>query len=305
MDPEGTLGVALGLVTAFLIGLFMAPRRHAKIDNLTFLLGMMAGAALGTFLYWTASGMPFQRTWPALFTLVPGLTWAAGTYAYAFGTQRVGLAKATGIKNTQVVVTTIAGFLLFKEGSATEPVSATIGAGLVVATAVFLSQIEHSEAAVPHASLKGYLVPVISSFLYGVNGIFMTWVTASDVPLPLANFGIGVGALLGGVILYAATGKRLGDLVNYRLADHALAVLGGLIWAAGLVTMLLSIKYAGLAVAWSLMNLSVVVSVLYGVVVFKEIDLRRRWGQVAVGLLLACLGVAALYLSKVLPAAGR
>jgi glucose uptake protein GlcU len=299
MSSEGLWGVVFGLVTAFFIGLFMVPRQYAKSDNPTFLLGLMAGATVGTFVYWVVAGMPFQWSWAALFSLVPGANWAAGSYAS--GTGRIGLAKATGIKNTQVVITTLGGFLIFGEGATTEPVLATIGSGLVVATAVYLSRVEHSRDVVPRASLKGYLIPIVASFLYGLNGLFMKMLIIWKVPLPQENLGIGVGALLGGAAIYAAKGKRFGDLGRWPKRDHIFALVGGLIWAVALITMLLSIEYAGLAVAWSLMNLSVVVSVLYGVVVLKEIDLRSRWGHVAIGLLLACLGVIALYYSKALP----
>jgi len=302
VSSAGLWGVAFGLVTAFFIGLFMVPRQYAKSDNPTFLLGLMAGATVGTFVYWLVAGMPFEWSWAALFSLVPGANWAAGSYAYASGTGRIGLAKATGIKNTQVVVTTLGGFLIFNEGATTEPLLATIGSALVVATAVYLSRVEHSRNAVPRASLKGYLMPIVASVLYGLNGLFMKTLIIWKVPLPQANLGIGIGALLGGAAIYAAKGKRFADLGRWPKRDHIYALVGGLIWAAALITMLLSIEHAGLAVAWSLMNLSVVVSVIYGVVVLKEIDLRSRWGHVAIGLLLACLGVVALYYSKVLPA---
>ena len=302
MDQKGILGVVLGLVTAFFIGLFMVPRRYARSDNVTFLLGMMAGAAVGSAAYWLVAGAPWQWSWAVFFSLVPGVNWAVGSYAYAFGTERIGLAKATGIKNTQVVVTTVGGFVFFHERASTEPVSAVIGAALVVATAVYLSWIEHREESLPSASPAGYLVPIIASILYGVNGVFMKLLIVWNVPRPLANLGIGLGALLGGVALYVLTGRRFCDLPKAGLKNHFLALAGGVTWALGLVTMILSIDYAGLAVGWSLMNLSVVVSVLYGVVVLREIDLRRRWGRVAIGLVLACLGIAALYLSKLLPA---
>ena len=68
--------------------------------------------------------------------------------------------------------------------------------------------------------------------------------------------------------------------------------------------MIIGIHCAGLAVVWSLLNLSIVISVLYGVVILREVDLARRWRQVAVGLALACLGVLALYLSKALAGGG-
>jgi glucose uptake protein GlcU len=77
-----------------------------------------------------------------------------------------------------------------------------------------------------------------------------------------------------------------------------LGFAGGVIWAAGLVTMLKAIDYAGVAVGWALMNLSVVVSVLYGVVVLREISIKNQWRRVALGLLIAICGVGALSLSK-------
>jgi len=300
MDQGEALGVTLGLVTALFIGLFMVPRRYFKGDTVTFLVGMTFGAMVGNAVYWLVSGMPFSPRWLAVFSLVPGANWAVGTFAYAHGTHKVGLAKATGIKNTQVLVATAGAFIFFNEAETTQPVLAFLGSGLVVATAFILSNIRHREKALPHASLGGYLIPVIASVLYGLNGLFMKILIVGGVPRPQMNFGIGIGAFAGGVCLYGLVRRRLDFLRAAGARQHLMAVIGGLIWACGLVTMIIAIDFAGLAVAWSLLNLSIVVSVLYGVVVLREVDIARRWREVAAGLAVACLGVAALYLSKAL-----
>ena len=304
MDSNAITGVLLGLLTAVFIGLFMVPRRHYKGNTATFLVGVTSGAAVGNLVYWIVSGMPFEVTWLAAGSLLPGVNWAVGTFAYAAGTHRVGLAKATGIKNTQVVVATVGAFVIFGEAQTTEPIFAFAGAGLVVATALVLSGMRHRKEALPHASLKGYLIPIIASVLYGINGLLLKWLIAGGVPRPQINFGIGLGAFAGGLLVYRVTRGRLDFLRAVSPWQHLLAVSGGLTWAAGLVTMIISIHYVGLAVAWSLLNLSIVISVLYGTIVLREVDIRLRWKQVAVGLALACFGVLSLYLSKALPAAG-
>lgn len=299
LDPKAALGVILGLVTALSIGLFMVPRRYFRGDTTTFLVGMTFGAMAGNAIYWFLSGMPFSPRPLAVFSLIPGINWAVGTFAYAYGTHRVGLAKATGIKNTQVLVATAGAFLFFNEAETTQPALAFAGSGLVVATAFILSRIQHRDEVLPHASLSGYLIPIIASVLYGLNGLFMKILIAGDIPRPQMNLGIGIGAFLGGLGIYILVRRRLGFLKAAAPSQHALAILGGLIWALALVTMILAIDFAGLAVAWSLMNLSIVVSVLYGVVLFREVDIKRRWKEVAAGLAVACLGILALYLSKV------
>ena len=300
LDPKAALGVILGLVTAVSIGLFMVPRRYFRGDTAVFLVGMTFGAMVGSTIYWVISGMPFSPKGIAIFSLVPGLNWALGTYAYAYGTHKVGLAKATGIKNTQVLVATAGAFIFFNEAQTTQPLLAFLGSGLVVATAFILSNIRHRDKALPHASLSGYLIPIIAAFLYGLNGLFLKILIAADIPRPHMNLGIGIGAFAGGLGVYVLLRRRLDFLKAVSLRQHALAVSGGLIWALALVTMILAIDFAGLAVAWSLMNLSIVVSVLYGVVLLREVDIRRRWKQVAAGLAVACLGILVLYLSKAL-----
>jgi glucose uptake protein GlcU len=305
LSAQIILGIVSGLVTAFFIGLFMVPRRYSKADSVTFMVGMTAGAAITNTSLWLAAGMPFEATWAALFSLVPGATWAVGSYAYASGTNRIGLAKATAIKNTQLVVTTGGGLLLFGEAATTNSLLAAAGGALVIATAVVLSRTEHREESVPNASLKGYLMPIAASIFYGVNGLFMKWLLEHKVPRPLIGLGIGIGALGAAIAIYAVVRRRVDFVPAASGSDHGLALLGGVTWAIGLVTMLMAIEYAGVAVGWSLMNLSIVVSVLYGVVILREIDFRRKWLQIGGGLALAFLGIAALTLAKVLPALSR
>ncbi len=302
MDASASLGMVLGLATAFAIGLFMVPRRYFRGNTITFLVGMTFGAMAGNGAYWFLAGMPFSMRPMALFSLVPGINWAVGTFAYAHGTHRVGLAKATGIKNTQVLVATTGAFIFFGEAETTRPTLAFLGSALVVATAFILSRIRHRDEVLPHAGLGGYLIPIIASLLYGLNGLMMTVLIGADIPRAQINLGIGTGAFIGGVAVYLLAERRLDFVRAATFSQHGLAVLGGLVWSLALVTMVLAIDFAGLAVAWSLMNLSIVVSVLYGVVLFREVDLTLRWKQVAAGLLVASMGVLALYLSKAIPA---
>lgn len=289
-------GVIFGLLSAVFIGLFMVPRRYVRSDGAAFILAMTSGAAAANALYWLASGTPFVSTPAALVTPLPGAVWAVGSYAYAAGARRVGLAKSIAIKNTQIVVTTLGGFLIFSEAETTNPLLACLGGAFVMATALVLSNTEHSGDAVPHASLTGYLVPAVASVLYGINGLLMKWLIANGVPQPQINLGIGLGAVGAGLALFFAVGRP--SPAGSALSRHALPFAGGVIWAAGLVTMLKAIEYAGVAVGWALMNLSIVVSVLYGVVILREISLKTQWRRVALGLLMAIAGIGALSLSK-------
>lgn len=300
MSDGALLGVVLGLLTAFFLGFFMVPRAYARQDTLTFLVGMTAGAAAGGALYWLARGAPFVFSLPAFVSIIPGLSWASGTFGYAYGTEKIGLAKATGIKNTQVVVTVMGGFLLFGEVRTTNPFLAVLGTSLVVATAVVLSRAQHRSQAAPKAGAGGYLMCILASLLYGANGIVMKWILGRGVSAVQMTFLISAGAVAGGVSIYFIVRRRLDFLKRCPPRDHIFAFSGGLIWAAALVTMILAIDLAGVAVAWSLMNLSVLVSVLYGVVILREVDLKATWRTVAAGLALACLGVLSLYLSKVI-----
>lgn len=298
MESQPLWGVLFGLLSAFFIGLFMVPRRYVLSDSVTFVVAMTAGSAAANSVYWLVMGRPFVATPAALVTLLPGAVWAVGSYAYAAGAHRIGLAKASAIKNTQLVVTTAGGFLIFNEAATTQPALACLGGAFVIATALIMSNTEHSGDTVPHASLTGYLVPIVASVLYGINGLLMKWLISHGVPQPEINLGIGLGGIATGLALFAAVKRRINPVDSAAARHHAFAFVGGVIWAAGLVAMLKAIEYAGVAVGWALMNLSVVISVSYGVVVLREISVRKQWRRVAVGLLMALCGIGALSLSK-------
>ena len=294
-------GLFWGLASAFFIGLFMVPRRYVRCDTATFNVAMMAGAFAGTLAYWLATGARLEWRWWDAMAFLPGLNWAAGSFAYAAGAARLGITKSTGVKNTQVVVTTAGGFLFFGEAAVTSPWLAYTGSALVVLVAVVLAQTTHSEAAIPggaHGRGRGYLWSAVASVVYGVNGLLMNICIRHDVPMPQMNLFIGIGAIVGGLGIYALRKRRLDIIAAASPRDHAWAIGGGLVWAAGLVSMVLSMGYIGVAVSWAVLNLSIVVSVLYGVFILREVEMRRHWGRIAAGLAIACIAVAVLYLSK-------
>ena len=304
MGENASLGITLSLVTALLLGFFMVPRRYFKADTATFMVGLTFGAAVGNIIYWLFSGGDFALRPLAILPFLAGINWSAGTFAYAAGTHRVGIAKATGIKNTQLVWTTFGGFILFGEAATTSIPWAFAGAALILLTAIVLANIQHNEESIPRATLKGYMLPVISSVLYGANGLTIKFLGTKGLAVPQTCMSIGIGAFVGGLCFYAINNKKLNFLSRAPLSQHLLSVIGGIIWAAALVTMTLSIKYVGVAVAWALLNLSIVVTVLYGTFFLKELDIRKRWGSITVGLVLGCLGLLCLYLSKTLLQSG-
>ena len=132
----------------------------------------------------------------------------------------------------------------------------------------------------------------------------ITFLGLRGLAIPQTCMSIGIGAFLGGIGFYFISNRKLNVLSRAPFQQHLMAAGGGIIWAVALVTMTFSIKYAGVAVAWALLNLSIVITVLYGALFLKEMDIRKKWVSITVGLVCGCLGLLFLYLSKTMVQSG-
>ena len=298
MDYGVIKGVSFGLLAALTMGFFMAPRRRFGGNNRQFLLGGTAGAAAAGLAYWLSSGAPFRFTAMAWVPPLAGVCWMLGTLSYAAGAHSVGLAKASGIKNTHFIVTTAGGFLLFNEGASTNLFLASAGAALMLVMAFVLARMEHNDAELPHACAFGYIATLGSPLFYGINGLLLKWVIDAGLPRSQILFSMALGSLFASVCAWGGGSMAAGPAERLALRKYAPAVLSGLIWAAGFVAAIFSIQYIGVAVARTLQSLAIVVSFIYGGILLREIDLWRYRVQTAAVLMLTVLAVVCLYLSK-------
>lgn len=251
-------------------------------------LGMTIGALVFGFGTWVFMQPSItSATW--LFGIISGLLWALGQGFQFRSMQQVGVSTAVPISTgMQLVANALAGALLFHEWHSGRDVTlGIIAVGILVIGAALTSRKEKLEAAAPNHMGKGIQSLLISTIGYAGYTVVYTaaGLDAAAVVLPQA-----VGMLLGAIVLS----------FGYEVLTKATAknVATGLLWGVGNLFMLMATKSVGLAIAFSMSQMGIVISTFGGIFLLGEEKTRKEMVYVTVGSLLVILGGVVLGVMK-------
>ncbi len=247
-------------------------------------LGMTVGAFLfgiGTLIF--AHPVIDTNTW--IFGIVSGLFWALGQANQFRSMKFVGVSMAVPVSTgLQLVANALAGALLFHEWKTGHDVS--LGLLAVVVLIVGATLTSHRDKVDAGAAVntnfnmpQGVQALIISTIGYAGYTIVYTWagLDATAVVLPQS-----IGMLIG-AILFAAKHEPIAKAT-------AKNIITGLFWGVGNIFMLMATKEVGLAVAFSLSQMGIVISTFGSIFFLGEHKTRREMVYVTVGSLLVIAG---------------
>ncbi|MBX3253214.1 MAG: multidrug DMT transporter permease [Chitinophagaceae bacterium] len=159
---------------------------------------------------------------------------------------------------------------------------------LMVAVAIILSAVAYKRLSdtKKEISVKGILLSLLAGVLFGFFYRFIAAAMYPDFAAPqpgkvgpyTATVLFAIGVLLSNFVFNSILMKRpvkglpvgYADYFKGTARDHAMGVLGGMIWGAGLVLSILSAGQAGFAISFGLGQGNAMVAAVWGVFVWKE-----------------------------------
>jgi glucose uptake protein GlcU len=281
-------------------GLYVLPRRHSHLDPWAYSAAMgLVVAALGGAawlgLAWAGQG----ALGPAALRrcALSGAIWAGSNVAYVLAIDRAGVARANALKNTTALFATAFGLLAGERLLPGQAAAAVAGSALIVAAALLLGAAPRAptagEAPRPGTDALGVLAGLAAA-----AGIGYYLVPALPVvqagPWGWLRYQAALG-VFGGLANAAPHAIRLalGRARGIPRRELGPPVLAGCLWFAGSALVTPATPLVGLAISWPLSQLSFYLTLLWGVAVYREVDLGRARGAVWAG---AACTLAALVL---------
>jgi glucose uptake protein len=244
--------------------------------------------------------------------LVGGVVWTVGGYSAFRASESIGLARASGSWTPlNIIVAFVWGSLLFGElNSFSTSQFAVLGAALVLVLAgiLFIVRSQDSQVAAanpveagshaddplprvkvrgagaPDSYRRGFLFAGAAGVLWGSYFVPAQW---AKVPAQVANFPLALGILAAGTVLVMTTGGP----TRLDLRGTAVQLSAGLLFGVGNIALLGLVARVGTGVGFTIAQLSLLVNVSVGILVFKVPKPGSRSARVAVaGICLAGVG---------------
>jgi drug/metabolite transporter (DMT)-like permease len=307
------LGIFCGFAAGAWLGGAEAPIKlvNPNISPITVSLVMVSGVFLArwsvpAFIRGTAQVGSDIRQAPHLlvWAILAGCMWAVANTLTIYAIRNVGLSIAFPLWNSNSLLGIFWGIVLFKElhFAGWKRWLGVIGGALSMFAGATLLAIASSNQAVPGTAAVGIAAAVGAGILWGTMYIpyRKAYLTGMN-PLSFLTF-FTVGELVTMAILaitYRGAGPLWRELSSARSVLFWL-VLGGFVWVIGDLFQQYATKYVGICRGIPLSNTNQLWGLLWGVLVFHELEGggRNIYAQVGGGSVLMALGAVAIALSS-------
>ncbi len=287
------LGFLLALLAAVAFGFYMVPRRFSQSSSGDFSAYMGIGIA-GTLAAPLFAGPGNFASRGFLLAIGSGLVFALATHLFVLAVDRLGLTRATPVKNLAGVFGTLFGLTILAEYHAAGilVIVQLVAGSLVIAVGAYLiGGIGHAGRATADTDARertvGFLLAFLSAACFGF------YLVPLRLSAPLGSgfgyLGVGIGALAGLVVPRLFAGP-----FHWRAEDSRLGILAGVLLAVGVLLGTPATRLIGLSVAWPLTQLNTFVALAAGLFWLHEFDAGRERGRLLVATLLTVVGIGLL-----------
>lgn len=292
----------------------MAPRKLCNLPDGQFTFWMGTGVIItSVIIYLIAPHKDNVYTHKLIIlSIISGLVWATGTFAYSLSINKIELTRSTPIKNFSSFLGILLGIQVFREGAEKSlfQILCILFSGIIIVVgALMLSKVGVNSKKHKPLSKKDYLSGILLALWAAIAFSVYT------VPMKMAYKGglspfdflffMGIGIFAGTTLLAVWSGWRpsigifmeditsTGDFIS-RIGTNRynklLAMLSGFGFALGSLGANYAVKFAGVAVTWPITKNSVA-AVLFSVFVLKDVDYSSSRGKFWVGVTLSLIGI--------------
>ena len=319
--PAGTARLrslqALGIFCGFAAGAWLggaeAPIKlvNPEISPITVSLVMVLGVFLArwsvpAFIRGTADLRSDIRQAPHLivWAILAGCMWAVANTLTIYAIRNVGLSIAFPLWNTNSLLGILWGVVLFRElrSAGWKRWLGVLGGAIVMFAGAALLAIASSHEAAPGKATLGIAAALGAGILWGTMYIpyRKAYLTGMNPLSFITFFSVGeVVTMLSLAIAYRGALPLWHELGSARAVLFWL-MLGGFVWVLGDLFQQYATKYVGISRGIPLSNTNQLWGLLWGVLVFHELQggSRTVYAQVTGGSLLMMLGALAIALSS-------
>lgn len=253
------------------------------------------GIAIGSFIFACivyAIKQPVINLHIIWIGIASGLFWAFGSVGQYMGLKYLGVSKSMPISNgTQIIGTSILGMFLGDWSTFNSKICGFTALGLIIIGIVFTS---YKELGVGENEEKIYWGKGITVNLFSSLGftLYVGILKYYNIEGWSSLLPQSVGQILGINIIAFLFFK-----VNpYKIIAIKNSIVG-VIWALGNIAILVSQMKLGLSVAYPVGQASIIVSVIAGVYINKEMKTKKEWLSSIMGMAIIVLGLFFIYLS--------
>lgn len=290
-------GYLLAALSSIFFSLYVIPRKLSKLPASLFSLVMSAGFFSGTVIIYSIFPAlhSAEKISPVLWwSVLAGGIWAIAFVSFVKSIDYLGLARSNQWKNLQGPVGVLLALSVLGESAYANPILTTVAAVCVFLSALFFTisngnenrAVEKSGVYLALASAVGFgTVAAIQKYVTLNSGIYIQQIVWS-------------GSIVLSLIFFNFYTKSIRLLKSSSGRDLILAFIAGIFYLGASYLQLFSYKSIAASIGFTIIQMNALWTILIGIFVFREIDIKLHWKRVITGLLFTLAGIYLLALAR-------
>lgn len=227
-----------------------------------------------------------------LWSVAAGIIWAVSFVLFVTAIDYIGLSRSNQWKNLQGPIAAILGLLILGEFATTNPIFAILAAIAIFVSAVFLTATTESKK----INLKGVYLGTLAGIGFGSVAVIQKYVT-SNVGIYSQQVVWSISIFLGMLIFIFLT-KKMKETFQTSKKELLLSLSAGILYLGASLFQLFSYRFLDVSISFTIIQMNAFWTVLIGILVFKEIDLKKYYKNIALGFVFTLIGIVFLFFAR-------
>lgn len=294
------IGYLLAFLSSLFFGIYIIPKKIVKLDTKYYLFYMSLGfvsISVISYLVSLLNGTNNESLFDPILLLIVlrGVSWFIASYLFLMAIDKIGISRSTQYKNLKGPLGVLLTLIFLSEFKVTNVFLVLLAAILTFFSALLFTIKKDNNKKVDRL---GIIYACIASLFLGMNALIQKYVTNCDF-IYTQQLYQSITIMITSYLYIIIKDKNTKQLGQIDFKNRILAFIGGSLYYFATYFNTLSYKYLPASIAFTIVNMSGVWSVIIGVLIFKEIDFKKNFKRIMVGLILSIIAIFALLFGKI------
>ncbi len=293
------MGYLLAILSSLFFGIYIIPKKLVKLETKHYLfymsLGFVSISVIAYLISLLSKNNSESLIHPVLILVVlRGISWFIASNLFLISINKIGMSRSTQYKNLKGPFGVLLTLIFLSEFKVTNIFLVFLAAILTFISALLFTIKKHDNNKIDKL---GIIYACISSLFLGINALIQKYVTNCGF-IYTQQLYQSITIMVTSYVYIMIKDKTTKNLQNITLKNKILAFLGGLLYYFATYFNTLSYTHLPASIAFTIINMSGIWSVLIGILIFKEIDFKKNYKRIILGVVLSIIAIFVLLFGK-------
>lgn len=294
------IGYVLAFLSSLFFGIYIIPKKLIKLDTKYYLFYMSLGfvsISVTSYLISLLNGTNNESLFnPVLLLIVlRGVSWFCASYLFLMAIDKIGISRSTQYKNLKGPLGVLFTLIFLSEFKVTN-VSLVLLAALLTFISALLFTIKKDNN--NKVDRTGIIYACIASLFLGLNALIQKYVTNCGF-IYTQQLYQSITIMITSYLYIIIKDNNTKELRQIGLKNIMLAFIGGILYYFATYFNTLAYKHLPASIAFTIVNMSGIWSVFIGIIIFKEINFKKNFKRIILGIILSIVAIFALLFGKI------